>query len=860
MPVYYKTTPGAGSFSTGAGEVVVQVECIGAGGSGGAASGLSVNEGAGGGGGGAYAIATSLSLTGTLNYVVGTAGASVNIAANANAGNAGNDGTDTTFNVTTCGAGGGKGGAAGIGSATGGAGGTVLNGTGYSGGRGGLNTVANAFPQSGGGGGGAAGPNGAGAQGVDCTGSHQGQDGGQGDNGHGGAAGTGNGNFPGGNGTEFDATHGSGGGGSGAGYTGSNLVAGNGGSYGAGSGGAAAYNETATSGTAGGGLIIITTTAGSSGSVASTTAVAGVGGAIDMGVGGIASTTAVAGAGSSITTVTGTGSITTNTTVLGAFAPVSQITGNTQVSGVGQSTAGGIGGITTGTQVQGAVAPTVFQLKIAEEETVTPRIFQEDTAGGLIFTVSGTFIANFVPNNIAVQCDVVGGGNVFPAINLINGTITGPASNGTYSGQTNRVPSGAFYEFTPSEPNTTFSGTKQSDKFGVGLLVAYYGQSNTNRFFGLDGGGANPDTYSYSFQPGSWTLYAEGTGAGEGALGWPHVLTGMRSFFTGIGQSTYPIGITGTWAGGTQIALFIPGTTQFTNLHNDITDPNFSLPRFIFFWQGESDYTPGFWDSNGYAADLLNIVSTLQSINTRPDYQFGIVIPGVASGNGTPTNGGANMVQGSLFAQSQQPGCFYIGCNINSPGQDHPDLTHIGCRALVALLYQMNHAPYGCLGPGLGRTYWPLGSTTMIANIVHGSGGSSLYTGDGGTSGGSLVGFTLSGTSKTIVSTSFVGNSIHFTMSAPRDGSDSAAALHHLEGFDPLNQAGNGYSNANNAKLVYDNNGSGQGGPLSTLLNDTVGFPLRSTNISGTQTPAGVPIGLNVGSETRYFNLHRGRR
>jgi len=860
MPVYYKTLTSQSPFVTGAGETIVQVECIGAGASGGCNSSTS---GAGweatGGGGGAYSKATGLNLSGSFAFVVGVGGAAITQTANSG-GNNGNDGGDTTFNSTTCGAGGGKAGLSQINIGTnGGAGGTVLNGTGFAGGRGG-NSSSNQ-PQSGSGGGGAGGPDGAGANGVDLVTSHQGTNGGNSDNGSDATGGTGNANpaTNGGDGTKFDATHGCGAGGGGQGYTGSNIQAGNGGKYGGGGGGCAAYTEQAISGAGGGGLIIITTTAGSSGSIASTSTVAGVGGAIDMGVGGIGSSSAVAGVGQATTTVQGVGGITSTSTVLGAFAPVSQIGSVSTVAGVGSSIAMGVGSITSTSNPQATVAPTVFSLQLAETAGLPFKIFQEAVTGGLVFTVTGTFVANFLPTNISVQCDVVGGGNVFGQTNLTNIVITGPASNGTFSGKTPVVPAGAFYKFTPGEPSTSFVGTQQTNRFAVGLTVEYYGQSNIGFFFSLGTpAGVFPDAYAYAFGTGSWANYQEDTGTRNG---WAHMLAQLRA--TALLPATYPIGITGTYEGGTPIFQFLAGapSNNFTNLQTVVNDPNFSPPRIGIWWQGETDEDPT-QSAGAYAADLPTVISQVSGLNVDPNYKFGIIIPGVAANNGGSTDAGADIVRGNLLTKALTAGCFYIGCCLDMQGNaDYDPETHIALRCAVAILNQLGKVPYGTLGPSIGRVYWPLGSTTMIANITHNSGGTSLVTGDGGTSGANLVGFTLGGTSKTITATAFVGNSIHFTMSAARDGSDTAAVLKHLVGVDPLNQAGNGYTNANNAKLTYDNNGKpggvSQGGALANVLNDSIGFPLLST---ATATGNSVPIGLNIGSETRYFQLHRGRR
>lgn len=231
--VIFLTVTGAGNWTVPSDWNSAQntVEVIG-GGSGG-------NTLGGAGAGGAYAKVTNLALTAgaSIAYSVGIGGAPTVAGGN-------------TFFNGTAGAGNNSaqanGGAAPV-TTTGGIGGAVVNGSGFTGGNGGsLSTDA-------GGGGGAAGLNGAGVNGAN-GGVGAGGNGGNGDNNSGGAGSAGGTTgiiANGGPGTEYDASHGSGGGGGGC----TTGTAGNGGLYGAGGGGALAGG---TAGSGAQGFIVIT--------------------------------------------------------------------------------------------------------------------------------------------------------------------------------------------------------------------------------------------------------------------------------------------------------------------------------------------------------------------------------------------------------------------------------------------------------------------------------------------------------------------------------------------------------------------------------------------------------------------------
>ncbi len=218
-----------------------------------------------GGGGGAYAKVSNVTLSpgGYIPITIGAGGtggqsSSVNATAGGN----------TTFNNTTVGAGGGQPGLNSFsgGNLVGGTGGTVLYGTGYSGGNGGNSDSINTNYTDAGGGGGAAGPNGPGQAGGAPAGQACGA-GGAGDAGSGGATVSSVINFSGycvgaigNNGTEW-GTAGSGSGASGPGSnnngTGAYNNGSNGGLYGGGGSGSNSGFST-KGGNGASGVIVIT--------------------------------------------------------------------------------------------------------------------------------------------------------------------------------------------------------------------------------------------------------------------------------------------------------------------------------------------------------------------------------------------------------------------------------------------------------------------------------------------------------------------------------------------------------------------------------------------------------------------------
>jgi hypothetical protein len=392
-----------------------------------------------------------------------------------------------------------------------------------------------------------------------------------------------------------------------------------------------------------------------------------------------------------------------------------------------------------------------------------------------------------------------------------------------------------------------------------------YGQSNIGYFswWGGGSGTSNPpiDQYASMWAPNPNSPYLWGTplpvspdGIGGGGIA-NYVNTIRADYVSQNASSTTPLGFMTTAAGGTAISHFVPttGDVWVNTLVPEIQDPSFGNFGFVFWWQGESNCGGSQTSSAGYATALSSIVSGFKALpQALSNLLFGIVqIEAVGPGyNDTDTD----VVRNAQWQQSQQPGCFYLGSSFDCNGVVHlynnptesPTQTgygRVGLRAANAWLYTQGRRSYPSIGPGISSAVWHIGSSTLSINISQGSGGTSLYTGDGGTSGVGLTGLTLTGTSKTISSTAFSGNKIVCTMSAVRDSSDSTAQIHYAEGQDPFNQIGLGWS-ASQAKIVYDNNGIGQGGPLSgtayNQLGDTVGFPLRST--------AGIGVNISTSS------------
>ncbi len=257
------------------------IEVIGGGG-GGATGANAKGVGGGGGGGGAYSKQTNVTLTGgvSVTVAVGAAGGLAGAGGDTYVCNSTSNCANISGTAVVVGAKGG-GGASGAtlgtrGLATGGKGGTTVDG----GDGGGGATPTSANSGGGGGGGGGAGgcgaascvsssPGAAGSAGVSGS-NTTGGNGGQGDSTFGGTFGTGGplntAGTSGSGGTEWDSSHGSGGGGGGGGGGGNGLVGQSGGAAGAygaggGGGGGGGKNSTGGSGTGGnGGLIVYTYT------------------------------------------------------------------------------------------------------------------------------------------------------------------------------------------------------------------------------------------------------------------------------------------------------------------------------------------------------------------------------------------------------------------------------------------------------------------------------------------------------------------------------------------------------------------------------------------------------------------------
>jgi len=246
------------------------IEVIGGSGSGASHRSPSIRYATGGGGGG-YSRVSNQTLSGSVSYVIGTAGSAVarttDGLTNGNAGTATWFGAATQVSSLVAANGGGGGIAAASGTAAGGAGGSLTGAIGtirYTGGSGGAQTVSGGIMAFSSGGGGGGGPKGAGLNGVSNTvAANAGTNGGAGGNGFGGIAGTGRldttGGSNGGNGSDLSK---SGSGGGGGGYKppdgGGTYVAYSGGNYGGGGGGITSNAGTSiTSGAGAGGLIVI---------------------------------------------------------------------------------------------------------------------------------------------------------------------------------------------------------------------------------------------------------------------------------------------------------------------------------------------------------------------------------------------------------------------------------------------------------------------------------------------------------------------------------------------------------------------------------------------------------------------------
>jgi hypothetical protein len=541
---------------------------------------------------------------------------------------------------------------------------------------------------------------------------------------------------------------------------------------------------------------------------------------------------------------------------------------------------GGVGALSETLQVNtvlaavnatGGVGTLIIPIFAINEFTTRQGFGNDDSQAYATITFSGTYSGSgYVPAGLQVKLDYNGGGAFQAATTLSNFT----ASGGVWSGKL-QVPLGSFLLATAKDPTYNVLSNQQTHYWAVGYRTDFIGQSNSNRMNSAIVGrpAGVPDSHNTLAAWAVINITAITDGVG-GCMGASAVCNMWRTWLVGQNASDTTCWIEVQAAsGGTPVSPnWQSGGADWNNY---VTNANAAQPngaRTAFWMQGEANATasPG---SAGYAGFLAATVALTASLQARADFLFGVVQISSLQDSGSYTAVDCNAVRLAHWNQGHQPGCFYGGSTWDCSGgntdmQDNAagagTYDRIGRRFVVAELHARGLIGFGADGPRITRAYRPKTALNTVNCVVtQSSGGTQLLDGSGSSAGTSLNNFVVNvnGTPATISATAFVQpNLIALTLSAPTLATDTVNVLY-ADGTGGFPSGTSNYA-GDLAHFVYDNNGAGQGGPLSGnvatpvagKLNDTLGFPLMST--MGVAVPA--PVGGQ--GETRYFALRHGRR
>ena len=251
-------------------------------------------------------------------------------------------------------------------------------------------------------------------------------------------------------------------------------------------------------------------------------------------------------------TITGvnTFSLATPFTVLAGDYPgvwINQVDQQVDVNSVGGSTVKYAGGDNSGTVAEsGFSALASYALNVSVTGTLASgnSISITGPADGAVYQRSGTsgpvtITGNYTGTPTSIQARVVQDGTSTEVVTWT--TIVASPSGGAYSG-TITAPQGGWYNVQTRFSNDTSTSASSTHQVGVGVLVAFIGQSNAAHFF-TEGTGT-PDTHVVVNTSNGWVKGP----TGYGAANFGNML--HTEFSVPIGLLNYGVGSTRLLSGG----------------------------------------------------------------------------------------------------------------------------------------------------------------------------------------------------------------------------------------------------------------------------------------------------------------------
>ena len=403
------------------------------------------------------------------------------------------------------------------------------------------------------------------------------------------------------------------------------------------------------------------------------------------------------------------------------------------------------------------------------------------------------------------------------------------AANGIWAAAAT-IPNGDDYTATIScSPGTATAS--QSNRWGVGILIALFGDSIMQQMWYTTAGAAIGDAHArWTVGTGWWLTSQTGKGERSADNGLNHLATAIRSHFMAASRgNTTPVGFIAGAISSTTSTDWQTGHsawTSWTNLiaNSDIGGDYEMVLCNIGATDTDIDQTPG--SSPTFATKYANIYKQVQSQTGRNTSQvkLGSALTGVLTGSGT-SDANCDFVRTGEKEQALGAGCFWLGSNTDhTHGLDGIHYSaelyeRLARRYAVAVCKQLGILTFGSDGPKISSANWSVGTNQLVANITHLSCGTALLDGSGSRTGTGLVGFVIKVNESTVTpaSTAFSGNMIVFTMPKDRPMEDKITICY-CGGANPWGWTNRGDSIAH---LVFDN--------CASYVGDSVGFPLQPT-------------------------------
>lgn len=342
------------------------------------------------------------------------------------------------------------------------------------------------------------------------------------------------------------------------------------------------------------------------------------------------------------------------------------------------------------------------------------QVFQRDKDGSeaKTITVSGTY-AGTAPTTI--EAIVYEDGTTTPVQTwtaLTNATIGG----GAWSGSLN-VPQGGWYNFAARSKDgggsVMHTSAQTGNKVGVGIGIAWLGQSNGVYMFTPTGLGTAANTKTSVFNGGGWAGFA--TNDNDGAIAASDKIqdeSGLPVFLieapvSGVGLTA---GVFDNWldTGGDAWTDFL-----------DLLEGAGGDVELVIFQGLEAD---AYYDvaKDTIKSGLDTIYSRLQAAIGRNAAQlkFGATILGSIDETDYEDLGAQNAIEAVIEWTQQTSGAFCAGVSRDLATTDGLHLTPASCLTMglrigQAIAHQLGDAEFGSAGPRIVSSSWTPGTATI---------------------------------------------------------------------------------------------------------------------------------------------------